>query len=85
MMIGLGVYLPFYMSLTAFLAPALSSPTTSGPPTATPPLVFRTRRRLPRTPPSKEQGLVVASGLLGGESIVGVILAFVSVGLSLLG
>ena len=33
----------------------------------------------------QEQGLVVASGLLGGESIVGVILAFVSVGLSLLG
>lgn len=30
----------------------------------------------------QEQGLVVASGLLGGESIVGVILAFVSVGLS---
>lgn len=27
----------------------------------------------------QEQGLVVASGLLGGESIVGVILAFVSV------
>ena len=33
----------------------------------------------------QEQGLVVASGLLGGESVVGVILAFVSVGLSLLG
>ena len=33
----------------------------------------------------QEQGLVVASGLLGGESIVGVILAFISVGLSLLG
>lgn len=39
----------------------------------------------PRMPPFQEQGLVVASGLLGGESIVGVILAFVSVGLSLLG
>ena len=55
MMIGLGVYLPFYMSLTAFLAPALSSPTTSGPLTATPRPVFRTRKRLPRTPPSRSR------------------------------
>ena len=55
MMIGLGVYLPFYMSLTAFLAPASSSPTTSGPHAATPLPVFRTRRRLPRTPPSRSR------------------------------
>ena len=33
----------------------------------------------------QEQGLVVASGLLGGESIIGVILAVIAVGFSLMG
>ena len=46
----------------------------------------RKRHLRPKAMVSKgDLGLVIASGLLGGESIVGVILAFVSVGLSLLG
>ena len=81
MMIGLGVYLPFYMSLTAFL---LLRQTRLRQVVRSP---RRRRRSFGRGEGSKdaafqEQGLVVASGLLGGESIVGVILAFVSVGLS---
>ena len=62
-------------------APASSSPTTSGPAHRDAHRWSFRRGGLPRTPPFQEQGLVVASGLLGGESIVGVILAFVSVGL----
>ena len=84
MMIGLGVYLPFYMSLTAFLGSCVKlaydkwaahrdAAGLSGKEKASKDAAFQ------------EQGLVVASGLLGGESVVGVILAFVSVGLSLLG
>lgn len=85
MMIGLGVYLPFYMSLTAFLGScvklaydkwAAHRDATAG---------LSDEERAAKDAAFQEQGLVVASGLLGGESIVGVILAFVSVGLSLLG
>ncbi len=75
MMIGLGIYLPFYMSLTAFLgcmAKVLYD--------------FVCKRRLAtaglseeeistKSAESQETGLVVASGLLGGESIVGIVLA----------
>ena len=85
MMIGLGVYLPFYMSLTAFLGScvklaydkwAAHRDATAG---------LSDEERVAKDAAFREQGLVVASGLLGGESIVGVIPAFVSVGLSLLG
>ena len=85
MMIGLGVYLPFYMSLTAFLGSCvkLAYDKWSAHRDATAGL--SDEEKAAKDAAFQEQGLVVASGLLGGESIVGVILAFVSVGLSLLG
>ena len=77
MMLGLGIYLPFYMSLTAFLG-------------AMAPRAFDAvcARRLATLPPAEaaarlkaldETGLVVASGLLGGESVVGVVIALAAV------
>ncbi len=83
MMIGLGVYLPFYMSFSSFLGVIVK-------------LVFDkvvAARRSSMTEEQKaaaaerdnEAGLVVASGTLGGESIVGVIIAFVAVFASLAG
>lgn len=58
---GLGVYLPFYMSATAFVGGAI-------------------RFLVDRFAPAFEQdskGTIIASGLLGGESIIGVIIAIV--------
>ncbi len=86
MMLGLGVYLPFYMSFTAFLGMVAK-------------LVYdavckaRNRKRISRAAERKEacpsaeelaaqsdeSGLVIASGLLGGESVIGVILALAAV------
>ena len=68
MMIGLGVYLPFYMPLSMFLG-ALAK------------VVFDrfARRAGVDEQAEQETGIVVASGLLGGESIVGVIIALASV------
>lgn len=81
MMLGLGIYLPFYMSFTAFLG-AMAK------------LVFDAINRLrqrnlapavkeEQAAKSKETGLIVASGLLGGESVAGIIIAFIVVGMSL--
>ncbi|WP_281508274.1 OPT/YSL family transporter [Parvibacter caecicola] len=77
MMIGLGVYLPFYMSFTAFLG-AMAKATFDA--------VQKRRQaglssdqRAQRQADAQETGLVVASGVLGGESIVGVILATLAV------
>ena len=73
MMLGLGIYLPFYMSAAAFFGAMVR-------------VVYNAvckRRRL-SAPPEKRAalevedehtGLVVASGLLGGESVVGVFVA----------
>ena len=77
MMLGLGIYLPFYMSFTAFLGALIK-------------LSYDTicRRKMNKKPSSEqtpykeaadEQGLVVASGVIGGESIAGVLIAFVTV------
>ena len=67
MMFGLGVYLPFYMSLTAALG-ALAK------------LVYdRVCAARGTAEGAEERGIVVASGVLGGESIVGVVIALVSV------
>ena len=83
MMLGLGVYLPFYMSFTAALGMVAKLVYDA---------VCKARNRRKREAliasgaadvPSLEQmrarsdesGLVVASGLLGGESVVGVIIA----------
>ncbi|MCI6547221.1 MAG: OPT/YSL family transporter [Coriobacteriaceae bacterium] len=77
MMLGLGVYLPFYMSFTATLGAALKwvidrvrAARAAGLPEG---------ERAARDADAQEAGVVIASGMLGGESIVGVILAMVSV------
>ena len=68
MMFGLGVYLPFYMPLSMFVGSLVK-------------LVFDRFARKAGVDEQAEQetGIVVASGLLGGESIVGVVIALVSV------
>lgn len=75
MMLGLGIYLPFYMSFTAFLGCMVKVVLD---------LIQKKRTSaLSETEKKKamdsynETGLVIASGLLGGESIVGIILALV--------
>lgn len=70
MMLGLGVYLPFYMTFGAAIGATVNA-------------VYRRVR--PASEPAgdeethEERGIVVASGILGGESIVGVALALASV------
>ena len=68
MMIGLGVYLPFYMTLSTVLGAAAR-------------LVYDlvAKRRGADAGEAEESGVVIASGLLGGESIVGVVVALASV------
>lgn len=61
MTLGLGVYLPFYLSATAFLGGALK---------------FVVEKAAPDWD-KKGAGLIIASGLLGGEAVVGVIIALV--------
>lgn len=77
MMLGLGIYLPFYMSLTAFLG-AMAKVVYD--------LVCKARRKglapeaaVEREKAQGETGLVVSSGLLGGESVVGVLVALAAV------
>lgn len=83
MMLGLGIYLPFYLSLTAFLGcmvkvvyDAVVKRRAAGLPEA---------KRAEWQKKSQESGIVVASGLVGGESIMGIIqammVAFAGVGL----
>ena len=77
MMLGLGIYLPFYMSLTAFLGAMAKM--------AYDAVCARRRAKLPpdeaaaRLKAQDETGLVMASGLLGGESVVGVVIALAAV------
>ncbi|WP_273396664.1 OPT/YSL family transporter [Thermophilibacter mediterraneus] len=68
MMFGLGVYLPFYMSATAALGGLVK-------------WVYdrASARRGERGDDTEERGVVVASGVLGGESIVGVVIALANV------
>ena len=74
MMFGLGVYLPFYMPLSMFVGSLVK-------------LVFDRLARKAGVDEKAEQetGIVCASGLLGGESIVGVVIALVSVATGLAG
>jgi uncharacterized oligopeptide transporter (OPT) family protein len=76
MLLGLGTYLPFYMSTTAFIGALIK-------------LVYDKiceNHRAQLTPAEQEQqgqpdtqrGLVVSSGILSGEPIVVVIIASVS-------
>ena len=63
MTLGLGIYLPFYMSFTAFLGGMI-------------------RVVVDKVKPEWSQngtGLVVASGLLGGEAVTGVVIALITV------
>ena len=59
--LGLGVYLPFYMSATAFIGGVVR---------------FLVDRFIPEFE-RENKGTIIASGLLGGESIVGVVIAIV--------
>lgn len=88
MMLGLGVYLPFYMTLSASLGAAVK-------------IVYDRLAAIRNTRASgnvaanadtradetshEETGIIVASGVLGGESIVGVVIALASVASGLLG
>ncbi len=82
MMLGLGIYLPFYMSFTAFIGAMAKVAYEAA----------MKRRRAAASPEdqeerakrSQENGLLVASGLLGGESIVGIVLAMLLAGSALL-
>lgn len=88
MMLGLGVYLPFYMTLSASLGAAVKiaydrvasirNAHASGDATT------NANTRADETS-HEETGIIVASGVLGGESIVGVIIALASVASGLLG
>lgn len=81
MMLGLGIYLPFYMSATAFLgvlakvaydaACKLARKGTFAEEGEGSEEAAAAERR------AEEDGLVVASGILGGESIVGIVFAIV--------
>ena len=90
MMLGLGIYLPFYMSLTAALGALVKF--------AYDRIAGRRagRRGRPASDSAagtvdgpetthEESGIIVASGILGGESIVGVLIALASVASGLLG
>lgn len=73
MMLGLGMYLPFYMSFTAFLGVIVKVAIDA---------IHRKRvaklaedEREERDRRYADTGLILASGLLGGESVMGIILA----------
>ena len=74
MMLGLGVYLPFYMSISTVLGAVVRWAYDRA-----------CARRGLDGEEAEEAGVVVASGVLGGESIVGVIVAFATVAAGLLG
>lgn len=88
MMLGLGVYLPFYMTLSASLGAAVKiaydriasirNARASGN-------VAANANTDAGETSHEETGIIVASGVLGGESIVGVIIALASVASGLLG
>ena len=61
MTLGLGIYLPFYMSATAFIGGALR---------------FVTDKFFPSFE-KEAKGQIIASGVLGGEAIVGVVIAII--------
>lgn len=78
MMLGLGIYLPFYMSLTAFIGALVKIVLNA--------VQKHRQARLAISEDEKKQmaaqtetGLVISSGLLGGESVVGVLIALAAV------
>lgn len=82
MMLGLGVYLPFYMTISATLGACVKWVYDR--------VVARRGDDGGKTESDaetshEESGIIVASGILGGESIVGVAIALMSVASGLLG
>jgi uncharacterized oligopeptide transporter (OPT) family protein len=61
MTLGLGVYLPFYLSLTAFIGGALK---------------FLVQKFAPQFDKGGN-GMIIAAGLLGGEAVIGVVIALI--------
>ncbi|MEA5019685.1 MAG: OPT/YSL family transporter [Gordonibacter sp.] len=77
MMLGLGIYLPFYLSFSAFLG-AMAKVVYD----------FICKQRRAKLSPEEaeakektqnETGLIVSSGVLGGESVIGVLVALAAV------
>lgn len=88
MMLGLGVYLPFYMTLSASLGATVKiayDRVASIRNTRTSGNVAANANTDAGETSHEETGIIVASGVLGGESIVGVIIALASVASGLLG
>lgn len=88
MMLGLGVYLPFYMTLSASLGAAVKiayGRVASIRNTRASGNVAANANTDAGETSHEETGIIVASGVLGGESIVGVIIALASVASGLLG
>lgn len=88
MMLGLGVYLPFYMTLSASLGTAVKiayDRVASIRNTRASGNVAANANTDADETSHEETGIIVASGVLGGESIVGVIIALASVASGLLG
>ena len=89
MMLGLGVYLPFYMTLSASLGAAVKIAydrvASIRNARANGSVAANADTGAPDETSHEETGIIVASGVLGGESIVGVIIALASVASGLLG
>lgn len=89
MMLGLGVYLPFYMTLSASLGAAVKIAydrvASIRNARANGSVAANADTGAPDETSHEETGIIVASGVLGGESIVGVIIALTSVASGLLG
>ncbi len=83
MMLGLGIYLPFYMSFTAFIGAMIKVIYDAIAKYRMRALASEERARAREE--SNERGLIVASGLLGGESIIGIVLAMVVAGMAFVG
>ncbi len=77
MMIGLGVYLPFYLSFTAFLGCIAKWIYDAVCASRRNKLLAEEREKAKEN--SDQNGLIVASGFLGGESIVGVLVALIAI------
>lgn len=75
MMLGLGVYLPFYLSLTGFLGALVKVVCDEVRKVRWRDLAPEERAR--REAQAADRGLIIASGLMGGESVVGIVLAMI--------
>ena len=83
MLVGLGVYLPFYMSFSSFLGALVKfcyDKVQAGRRAE-----LSESERAEKAGRDENAGLVVASGVLGGESIAGVVIALVSLCTGLMG